>query len=180
MKGSRRETPTADHALLPEAQAKLSAFKSYTVTHPLLEKTETALIQALREPAGFAHVLLFGPTGVGKTTVLTHVTKELIPLLLASRSSTSAANDGTLRNGYHPQGLPTHPLLLLEARIPDGGTFDRADYYRTALKQLGEPFYGEYRVMDLNDGQTWETKTRSRGRATLFNDAHHLRHALEE
>src|SRR5713226_9018158 len=180
MKRSRSLARSPVHGLSAEAQAKLSAFKGFAVTHPLLEDTGTALTNAIREPAGFAHVLLFGPTGVGKTTVLTHVTKELIPLLLASRSSTSAANDGTLRNGYHPQGLPTHPLLLLEARIPDGGTFDRADYYRTALKQLGEPFYGEYRVMDLNDGQTWETKTRSRGRATLFNDAHHLRHALEE
>ena len=181
MKGSRPPSRTPDHGLSSEAQAKLSAFKAYAVTHPLLEDTGTALTNAIREPAGFAHVFLFGPTGVGKTTVLTHVTKGLIPLLLSQRSSTPAsALVGIERAGYQYQGLPTHPLLLLEARIPDGGTFNRADYYRTALRQLGEPFYGEYRLIDINDGQTWETKTRSRGRATPFNDAHHLRHALEE
>jgi hypothetical protein len=45
---------------------------------------------------------------------------------------------------------------------------------------LGEPFYGETRVIDIHEGQTWETKTRGRGRTTPFNDLPHLRHALEE
>src|SRR6266567_2483417 len=72
------------------------------------------------------------------------------------------------------------PLLVLEARIPDGGTFNRSDYYRTALVQLGEPFYGETRVIDIHEGQTWETKTRTRGRAAQFSDSGQLRHALED
>src|SRR6266851_5025001 len=180
-KGSRRETPTADHALLPEAQAKLSAFKSYTVTHPLLEKTETALIQALREPAGFAHVLLYGPTGAGKTTVLTHATARLSSFFLSQRTlAQGSAPFLGVRALYQPEARSPSPLLLLEARIPDGGTFNRADYYRTALVKLGESFYGEYRVMDINEGQTWETKTRARGRAAQFSDSEQLRHALED
>src|SRR5512135_1070905 len=78
-----REILAADHLLSPEGQAKLSAFKACAVTHPWLEKTGTALTQALREPAGFAHVLLYGPTGVGKTTVLTHATAHLSPFFLS-------------------------------------------------------------------------------------------------
>src|SRR2546423_15166772 len=91
MKGSRREIPSAVPVLSPEAQAKLTAFKAYTVTHPLLEKTGTALIQALREPAGFAHVLLYGPTGVGKTTVLTHIIAHLSPFFLSQSTLAPAA-----------------------------------------------------------------------------------------
>jgi len=181
MKDSRRETPTADHALSLEAQTKLSTFKAYTVTHPLLEKTGTALIQALREPAGFAHVLLYGPTGVGKTTVLMHATAHLSPVFLSQRTLAqgSVSSLGT-RALYQPEVRAPSPLLLLEARIPDGGTFNRADYYRTALVKLGEPFYGEYRVIDIHEGQTWETKTRTRGRAAQFSDSGQLRHALED
>jgi hypothetical protein len=34
--------------------------------------------------------------------------------------------------------------------------------------------------MDIHEGQSWETKTRSRGHVTPFQEAPHLRHALEE
>ncbi len=181
MKDSRHQIPSAAHVLSPETQAKLTAFKAYTVAHPLLEQTGTALIQALREPAGFAHVLLYGPTGVGKTTVLTHVTTHLSPFFL----SQSALAQGTapalgVRAPYPLEARAPSPLLLLEARIPDGGTFNRADYYRTALGKLGESFYGEYRLIDIHEGQTWETKTRTRGRADQFSDSGQLRHALED
>src|SRR5947209_13834955 len=107
MKGSRHQMPSADPPLSPEAQAKFTAFKAYTVTHPLLEKTGTALIQALREPAGFAHVLLYGPTGVGKTTVLTHVTTHLSPFFLSQ---------GTLTQGAAP-ALGARAPYPLEARV---------------------------------------------------------------
>jgi AAA domain len=181
MKGSRRETSSADQALSPEAQAKLFAFKAYTVTHPLLEKTGTALIQAIREPAGFAHVLLYGPTGAGKTTVLTHATARLSAFFLSQRTlAQGSASELNTRALYQPEARSPSPLLLLEARIPDGGTFNRADYYRTALVKLGEPFYGEYRLIDIHEGQTWETKTRTRGRAAQFSDSGQLRHALED
>jgi hypothetical protein len=138
MKGSRREILSAIHVLSPEAQAKLTAFKAYTVTHPLLEQTGTALLQALREPAGFAHVLLYGPTGVGKTTVLTHITAHLSPFFL-SQSTLAQGSASSLgrRAPYPSEARAPSPLLLLEARIPDGGTFNRADYYRTALGQAG-------------------------------------------
>jgi AAA domain len=181
MKGSRPEMPSAAHVLVPEAQTRLAAFKAYTVTHPLLEKTGTALIQALREPAGFAHVLLYGPTGVGKTTVLTHVTTHLSPFFLSQGTLVQGATPALgVRVPYPLEARAPSPLLLLEARIPDGGTFNRADYYRTALGKLGEPFYGEYRLVDIHEGQTWETKTRTRGRAAQFSDSGLLRHALED
>jgi hypothetical protein len=181
MKGARRVAHRPGHGLSPDPQAQLTTFKAYAVTHPQLEATGTALMQALREPAGFAHVLLYGPTGVGKTTVLQRVTAALPPLLAAGepRTSMTAPGGGTRVLSPYQAPLAT-PLLVLEARIPDGGTFNRGDYYRTALVQLGESCYGETRFIDIHEGQTWETKTRGRGHATPFNDMPHLRYALEE
>jgi hypothetical protein len=167
--------------LSPEQQARISTFKAYAVTHPHLEATGTALLQALREPAGFAHVLLYGPTGVGKTTVLQRVTAAVTPLLAAGEPRARGPAPGGGPRGLYPSQAPlATPLLVLEARIPEGGTFNRGDYYRTALLQLGEPFYGETRFIDIHEGQTWETKTRGRSRGTPFNDMPHLRHAWEE
>lgn len=58
--------------------------------------------------------------------------------------------------------------------------FNRADYYRTALKLLGEPFYERRTLVDIDTEQTWEKKGRSRSKTNQFNDSPELRHALEE
>ncbi len=76
--------------------------------------------------------------------------------------------------------LATVPLLLLETRPPDGGAFNRADYYRTALKMLGEPFYERRLLVDIDTEQSWEKKGRSRTKTAQFNDSPELRQALEE
>jgi hypothetical protein len=75
-----------------------------------------------------------------------------------------------------------HPLLMLEAVPPDGMTFNRAAYYRAALTQLGEAYYKQWSLVDINVEQTWETKTRSKGkgRVAQFNDSPELRQAMED
>ena len=61
--------------------------------------------------------------------------------------------------------------------------FNRADYYRTALKQLGEYTYERRTIVDIDAETTWEQKKGrgggARGKAALFNDAPELRRALE-
>ena len=166
--------------LAPEDQARLAAFKAYAVNHALLEDIDTRLTQAILEPAGFAHMLVYGPSGVGKTTMLRR-TERWVQELSARMATPSVA----AAQWRHPQGspvLPAQPLLVLEARPPDGLTFNRADYYRSALTALGESYYKQWSLIDIHVDQTWETKTRSKstGRIAQFNDSPELRHALEE
>jgi DNA polymerase III delta prime subunit len=158
-----------------ELTAKLTHFKEYAVSHPQLLQVDKVLMQAIQEPAGFAHVLIYGPSGVGKTTMIRQISRrlneisfEISPAVVTGRSSYS--NDGV---------APVVPLLLIETRPPDGGAFNRADYYRTALKLLGEPFYERRLLVDIDTEQTIEKKGRSRSKATQFNDSPELRHALE-
>lgn len=143
---------------------KLTQFKEYAVSHPQLALVDKLLMRAIQEPTGFAHVLIYGPSGVGKTTMIHQITKRL--------NGTAAARS----NG----SLATVPLLLLETRPPDGGAFNRADYYRTALKFLGEPFYERRLLVDIDTEQSWEKKGRSRTKTAQFNDSPELRQALEE
>lgn len=165
--------------LSPDDQALLAAFKAYAVNHPLLEDVDARLTQALLEPAGFAHVLVYGPSGVGKTTMLRRIASRA-PALFTQLAPQSDASNWRFARGS--SALPPQPLLILEARPPDGGTFNRADYYRSALTQLGEAYYQQWSVVDIQAEQTWETKTRSKGRGATaqFHDAPELRRALEE
>jgi|SRR6516165_530270 hypothetical protein len=156
--------------LSAENQAKLATFKAYAVNHALLQDVDRRLMHAIAEPAGFAHVLVYGPSGVGKSTMLQQLhrrTAALVPYPAESR--TPAA-----RGSATPSPLSSsHPLLMLEAIPPDGMTFNRAAYYRAALTQLGEAYYKQWSLVDINVEQTWETKTRSKstGRVAQFNDS---------
>jgi len=63
--------------LTPEAQTRLAAFKAYAVNHARLDEVDMQLTQAILEPAGFAHVVVYGPSGVGKTTMIRRVTNRV-------------------------------------------------------------------------------------------------------
>jgi DNA polymerase III delta prime subunit len=158
--------------LTVKAQKKLDDFKEYAVSHSQLAKVDRELMRAIREPAGFAHVLIYGPSGVGKTTMIRQITRRLNEMQSPQSAAKSVAR---------PQdNLPPLPLLLLETRPPDGGAFNRADYYRTALKLLGEPFYERRMLVNIDSEQVWEKKGRGRTKAAQFNDSPELRHALED
>jgi Cdc6-like AAA superfamily ATPase len=149
-----------------EMQSKLNQFKEYAVLHHHLAQVDKLLMRAIREPAGFAHVLVYGPSGVGKTTMIRQIAKRLnedLPEYLAN-----ASNSLSYRNGNQT----SMPLLLLETRPPDGGVFNRADYYRTALKLLGEAFYERRMLVDIDSEQTWSKKGRSRSKTAQFNISH--------
>jgi hypothetical protein len=118
-------------------------------------------MQAIREPAGFTHVLVYGPSGVGKSTMIRQI---------ATRLNTAALK-------APPGGKAPVPVLLLETRPPDTHAFNRADYYRTALKVLGEPFFERRVLVDIEAEATWEKRGRKSAR---FQDAPELRHALED
>ena len=107
---------------MDQTKEKLNQFKDYAVSHPHLTKVDRALMRAIAEPAGFAHVLVYGPSGVGKTTMINQIARRL-----NGRFQTPSISD---TGGRNKGQLPPMPLLLIETRPSDGTTFNRADYYR--------------------------------------------------
>src|SRR5579883_238569 len=160
--------------LSAEAAARLKQFMEYAIAHPLLQQVDRQLTHTITEPAGFAFVLVYGPSGVGKTTMIQQVERRYHAALPSSPLAFLP------RLGH----LPEVPLLLMETRPPDGATFHRADYYRTALKQLGEQTYERQTLVDIDVENSWEQKTgrggSPRGKAAQFHDAPELRHAMED
>src|SRR5712691_11699806 len=101
--------------LTGEARVQLDAFKAVMVKHARLSEVDAALQLLIEEHADSTHVLLCGPGGVGKSTVLKGVTERF------TREETNAT---------------VVPIVLLEPLPSDTGPYVRLDYYRQIVNAL--------------------------------------------
>lgn len=108
---------------------RLAYFKAYTVAHPHLSRADKEVWNAIREPAGALLVFLFGPTGVGKTTLLEHIERRLLEQALS-------------RMEQDRSHLPT---LRLNAMAPAARQFKWADFYTRGLLAAQEPLI-DYKI----------------------------------
>src|SRR5712692_9347037 len=111
-----------------EARAALSALKAVKVKHPRLEEVDRVISQAIEEHAGFTHVLLHGPSGVGKSTVMRRITERCLE---------------------EEPNRARVPVVWVEARPSDTGVYARLDYYRQVQVALREHAAVKDRLMNL-------------------------------
>jgi AAA domain len=122
--GESHKQQSFPHELLEQpAAARLAYFKAYTVAHPLLSQADKAVWNAIREPAGALLIFVFGPTGVGKTTLLSRIEKRLIEQALP-------------RLELNPDCLP---VVKLDAISPATRHFKWPDFYTRAHLSVQEP-----------------------------------------
>lgn len=112
-----------DNGLNAAIKRKLNSFRLYTVSHPLLVSAYAKLRKALKEPAGKSLIFIYGPSGVGKTTLRIYTENKIIEEL----SVTLEENRGQI------------PVVSLELVAPSNGDFSWKDYYKRALYALEEP-----------------------------------------
>jgi AAA domain len=137
---------------------RLAYFKRYTVAHPLLIAADAALRRAIGEPADAALIFVFGPAGVGKTT-LRHRLAATVPVAAEMHD-------------------PGHiPIVAVEAVAPDSGAFNWKDYYLRVLRALDDPFIGQEgaRLRGARQPENWAQWPGGRSVA-----APTLRRALEQ
>jgi hypothetical protein len=108
-------------------EERLHYFDKVVVSHRILKETYDSLLHATRYPASASIIFVFGPTGVGKTTLRQQVERQLIKDALTN-----------------PDANPGHiPVVGMEAVSPDSGNFNWRDYYIRALTALDEPMLGD-------------------------------------
>ena len=110
-------------------QQKLDLFRNCTVVHPHLFQAYEEFRDAVNNPGGASLIFLFGPTGVGKTTLLRQITK-----VMAEEHCSRMVKDSDYL-----------PVATAEARAPESGSFDWKAYYQSVLASLRElpvPAYG--------------------------------------
>jgi energy-coupling factor transporter ATP-binding protein EcfA2 len=110
-------------------EERLAYFKAYTVAHPHLSRADTAVWNAIREPAGKLLLFVFGPTGVGKTTLLEHIEKRLMEQALSRMREDQSHL----------------PVVRLNAMAPSARQFKWPDFYTRALMSVSEPLI-DYKI----------------------------------
>jgi energy-coupling factor transporter ATP-binding protein EcfA2 len=110
-------------------QEKIAQFSAYTVVHPHLRLAYEDFLDAIRNPGGASLVFLFGPTGVGKTTLL----RQIVKVLIEKYSREIETNSDYF------------PVATVEAVAPESGNFDWKNYYQSILVSLTEfPHYNRF------------------------------------
>ena len=113
-------------------QEKLNLFRDCTVVHPHLKKAYEEFRDAVNNPGGASVIFLFGPTGVGKTTLLRQIMKVMV-----SEKMRRLERD-----------LNYLPVATVEARAPESGSFDWKVYYQSVLASLAESPASDYPILN--------------------------------
>jgi energy-coupling factor transporter ATP-binding protein EcfA2 len=106
-----------------EFDSRLERFRTFTVAHPRLVEAKEALVNAIRGAEPSSLIFVFGPTGVGKTTLRLKAEQ-----LLTAEMLSELHEDRT-----------RIPVVSVEAIAPESGSFNWRDHYKRLLHQLDEP-----------------------------------------
>ena len=110
--------------LLNETPAqKIETFRRCTIAHPELVEIKDRVLAALCDPEPNCIILMYGPPGVGKTTL-----RMRLEQLLAEQASSESS--------YGPGRIG---VASIEAAATEGGSFNWRDHFRRLLIQLAEP-----------------------------------------
>jgi len=102
---------------------RLTYFKNKVIAHPKLSELYTAILDAINHPVDASLIMIYGPTGVGKSTLRKRLEGELMAAAQAD-----------------PDRNPAHiPVVSFEVASLGAKRFNWSDYYRRALIALDEP-----------------------------------------
>lgn len=102
---------------------RLEGFRLFTARHPLLLKTYEELRCSVRDSSPGSIIFMYGPTGVGKTTLLKRLKKHLEEINLSELE-----ND-----------CERFPVVTVRLSTPTSSSFDWKDYFKRTLLALEEP-----------------------------------------
>ncbi len=142
-------TISGNSLLTQPPSVRLQYFKDFAVAHTLLLDAKDRLWEAITESAPNSLVIVSGPTGVGKTTLLAKIRQ-----LLTAKALATVAPD------------PAHlPVVTMEATPPESSSFSWRTYFKRLLLEMKGPLADCKRRLDSADrtGQTMPSFPNDRG-----------------
>lgn len=156
------------------SEEKKTLFMNVTITHPQLEGVHDSIRRAIRQPAGFSFVLVHGPTGVGKTTMMESLIEQTKAWFLSAKPPAAFPS-------FSPYGMAqaSIPALRIEADPRDKSAFNCGYFYRTVLTLLGEQTYSQQMHVDIHAEAAPPKRRRMTRSATESNDMPELREGAQ-
>lgn len=124
-------------------ESQLDHFRACTVAHPRLLQAKESLMNAINGAEPNSLIFVFGPTGVGKTTLRLKAEQLITTELL------NDLNEDRMRI----------PVVSVEAAAPESGSFNWRDHYKRILRQLDEPLI-DHKVNRPPEGRSAQTSAR--------------------
>lgn len=126
--------PGFPRSLLGEPwSARLAYFQRYTVAHPQLMEAKERLIVTIQNAEPNSLVFVFGPTGVGKTTLRLKTEQ----ILTAELCEELKQDRGRLA------------VVSVEAVAPESGSFSWRDHFKRLLQEMDEPLMDYKRELQV-------------------------------
>jgi energy-coupling factor transporter ATP-binding protein EcfA2 len=123
----RRRSTASDGrplGLLTQPQSvRIQYFKDFAIAHPLLVEAKDRLMEAIVGSPSNSIVIVLGPTGVGKTTLLAKIRQ----LLGAMTAAEAPAESGRLA------------AVAIEATPPESRTFSWRSHFKRLLLEMNDP-----------------------------------------
>lgn len=156
------------------SEEKKTFFMNVTITHPQLEVVHDKIRRAIRQPAGFSFVLVHGPTGVGKTTMMERLVEQTRAFFLSAQEPAVVSSHAL----YGRTPIPIS-VLRINADPPDKSAFNRGYFYRTVLTLLGEQTYLRQMHIDIHAEAAPPKRKRMSRTAIESNDDPDLREGAQ-
>ncbi|USK74788.1 TniB family NTP-binding protein [Peribacillus frigoritolerans] len=125
-------------------EKKLESFRKIRILHPKMNQLLKQLKALIELPGGNEIIILMGPSGVGKSTLIEELCKEIIQKNIVELEE----NKSKL------------PLVKVELVSPDSGLFNWKDFYIRILEATNEPL--------IHKKILYETNEEKEGRKKVF------------
>jgi energy-coupling factor transporter ATP-binding protein EcfA2 len=102
---------------------RIQYFKDFAIAHPLLVEAKDRLLEAIMESAPNSIMIVLGPTGVGKTTLLAKIRQLL----------------GATAAGEAPAEPACLAVVAMEAAPPESRTFSWRSHFKRLLLEMNDP-----------------------------------------
>lgn len=115
-------------------EEKVNKFKRVKIIHPKMNQVMSELKSLIEKPSGNEIIMVLGPSGVGKSTLIEELKKEIINNLFDELEKERSIL----------------PFVSIELISPDSGIFNWKDFYVRVLRAMEEPLIEKKIIYENN------------------------------